>query len=562
MKHWIVKPTYKELTLKFSKALDVHPLISKLLINRGIIDLQQADTFLYGDLTHCYDPFIMKDMEKTVLRIKQAFSKKENILVYGDYDVDGVSSVALISKAFKKLGIDVFTYIPNRIDEGYGLNEDAVRFAKKRNISLIITVDCGISGVKEVDLANSLGIDVIITDHHEVDEENLPKAYAIIDPHQKTCNYPFKGLAGVGVAFKLVQAILNKRDSVPTEYLDLVALGTVADIVPQISENRIFTKYGLERLQQTDSMGLRALIDLAGLKDKTLDAQHIGFGLGPRINAMGRMGAADKALELLLSEDWDEAYKLAKMLNEENARRQKIEADITTQAKEIVEREFDFKKDMVIVIEEDKWHSGVIGIVASRLVDKYHRPSIVIALDKDNGKGSGRSIPGFDLFKAISHCKDTLEGYGGHEMACGININIVNIEQFKKQINEYAKNNLDKKMLIPRVDIDACIDMSIISKELIQQLDMLKPFGPGNRKPVLASKALSLQVDSKAVGKNGIKMWVKSRGASYEAICFNKDNISIPGMREAFDMVYTPSINTWQGLESIQLEIKDIRVHV
>ena len=562
MKRWNIKHSDTNLAHSMAGELKISPLLARLLINRGITDTKEAEIFLFGDLSYCYDPFLMKDMKKAVTRINKAIENNETILIYGDYDVDGVSSVALLTLAFKELGKDVLFYIPNRVDEGYGLNEDALKFAHEKGVNLIITVDCGINAVNEVDAANSFGIDVIITDHHEVDKTMIPKAYAIIDPHQDDCDYPFEGLAGVGVAYKLALALIGDKHDDNLKFLDIVALGTVADIVPQTSENRIYTKQGLKKLNDTANPGLKALIESSGLKDKVLEASHIGFGLGPRINAMGRIGSADKALELLLSSDRNKADELAKILNSENSKRRRIESSITEKAKDLVDREINFSEDQVIVIGDDDWHSGVIGIVASRLQDKFYRPSIVISWDKDVGKGSGRSIANFNLYDALTHCKKYLEGFGGHAAACGITINRSNIDLFRNAINKYAKENLHENDLVASVDIDGQIDISKINIEIIKQLNMLKPYGPGNKKPVFVCKNLRLNNVPRGVGKNGIKMHVKTNGPVYEAIHFNKDNIDIPNIGETFDLVYSPSINDWRGIESVQLEIKDIKVHV
>ncbi len=416
-KIWRIKDPDPAIQNELSSALKISKITAQLLANRGISDLREAGSFLQCSLTSCHDPFLLKDMDKAVYRIKQAVSGGEKILVYGDYDVDGMTGVAIIYSALKNLGANVSSYIPNRLEEGYGLNSGAVKRAERDGVNLLITVDCGISSFREIEYANSLRMDVIVTDHHEILESRVPAAYAVINPLQEDCKYPFKHLAGVGIAYKLAKALYENTPFFAEDFLDLVSLGTVADIVPLIGENRVLAKHGLGELNKRHRVGLRALMKVGGLEGKDISSGHIGFILGPRINAMGRIGSPQKALELLLSEDEDLALKLAKTLDTENRNRQKIEGKVLDEALSKVEREVNFKHHQVIVLASENWHAGVIGIVASRIADRFYRPTILISMDGKVGKGSGRSVENFHLFEYLLRCKDSLMGFGGHESA-------------------------------------------------------------------------------------------------------------------------------------------------
>jgi len=430
-KIWRVRDPNIEVQKSFYSELKISQITAQLLSNRGINDPKEAGEFLACSLSSCHDPFLLKDMDKAVGRIRKAISDKERILVYGDYDVDGMTSVAILKQALTKLGATVETYIPNRLEEGYGLNTNAIKRALKDGVSLIITVDCGISSFKEIEYAKLSKIDVIVTDHHEIVAKRLPQAYAIINPLQDSCKYPFKHLAGVGLAYKLAKALYDGTSFIAEDFLDLVSLGTIADIVPLKGENRILAKHGLDEINRRQRVGIKALTDLAGLSGKDVSSGHIGFILGPRINAMGRVGSPEKALELLLTEDKEEATRLAKMLDTENRNRQKIESKILEEALSKVEREVNFKHHKIIVLASEGWHAGVIGIVASRIADRFHRPAILISLDGKYGKGSGRSVERFNLFDVLIQCKDLLMGFGGHEGACGLTIDKDKVDEFR-----------------------------------------------------------------------------------------------------------------------------------
>lgn len=557
-KIWRIKPPSPALQEKLSSSLNISRITAQILANRGITDAVEANNFLSSSFSGCHDPFLLKDMHKAVSRIKKAITDREPILVYGDYDVDGITSVTVLYSALKNLGAVADTYIPNRLEEGYGLNLGAIKKAQKNGFGLIVTVDCGITSFKEVEYAKSMGIEVIVTDHHEVLESRVPAAYAVINPMQLDCKYPFKHLAGVGIAYKLVKALYDTTDLLAEDFLDLVSLGTVADIAPLVGENRVIAKCGLDEMNKRERIGLSALMDIGGLSGKEVISGHIGFILGPRINAMGRIGSAKTSLDLLLSSDREEAGRLAKVLDTENRNRQKIESKIVDEAMSKVEREVNFKEHKVIVLASENWHPGVIGIVASRVADRFYRPAIMISLDGKYGKGSGRSIDGFHLFEYLLRSKDTLLGFGGHESACGVTLEKDKIDEFRNKINEEASKDFDEKVFSPKLDIDMDVPLRELSEGVIGELDMLAPFGPDNPKPVLASTKLVVKDGPRPIGKNGFKIWVTDSKITCEAVSFGKGNLEAPKIGSEVGLAYTPSINDWQGVRSIQLELKDI----
>lgn len=558
-KIWRIKISDPAIQDSLSSALNISKVTAQLLMNRSIDNPKSAFDFLHSSLASCHDPFLLKDMDKAVERIKRAIVKKEKILVYGDYDVDGMTSVAVVYSALKTLGADVETYIPNRIEEGYGLNSGAIKRSHSNSISLIVTVDCGITSFKEIDHANALDIDVVVTDHHEIIEGRIPRAYAVINPLQPGCAYPFKHLAGVGLAYKLVKALYDGTSHFAEDFLDLVSLGTVADVAPLLGENRTLTKYGLAELNTRKRVGLKALMDVAGLGTKDISSGHIGFVLGPRINAMGRVGSPQKALDLLLCDNEEEALKLARILDAENRNRQKIEARILEEALAKVEREVNFKDHRIIVLASENWHPGVIGIVASRIVGRFYRPAILISLDGKLGKGSGRSIEQFHLFEYLLRCKEHLAGFGGHEAACGITIEKDNIDAFREMINAEAARDVDEAIFSEQLDIDMDIPLAMLNESVIKEIESLSPFGSENPRPVLSSRKLIVKDGPRHIGKKGFKMWVTDGRTTCEAITFNKDNFNIPKTGAETDLAYIPSINDWQGMQSIQLELLDIK---
>ncbi len=541
--------------------LGVSDIFAQVLLNRGLRTTSDAEEFLFGGLSSCGDPFLMKDMEKAVSRIKKAVEKKEKILIYGDYDVDGVTSTALLADIFQRLGANYETFIPNRLEEGYGLNIRAVALARDHGVKLIVTVDCGINSRDEVECANSYGIDVIVTDHHEVKGKKRPPAFAIVDPHQGECGYPFKYLAGVGVAYKLARALMKGDEKVVDKHLDLVALGTIADIVPLKGENRILAKNGLKKLKMTDKPGIKALMDVAGVKADMLTCRHIGFALAPRINAMGRVGSANVALDLLMCKNEKEAHEIARILDRENRNRQNIEKDILKDALRRAKEEINLDEENIIVLADEAWHPGVIGIVASRLAEEYSKPAILIALEGDKGKGSGRGVEGFNLFEAINDVDEYLIDFGGHEQACGIKIKKENIGLFRKDLNKAAKKYITgEEKILPELKIDFQLPFSHIGLKLIKELEMLMPHGPDNSEPVFSTGGIKVKNRPRDIGRNGFKFLGSCGNLTCEAVTFSKNGINRPEPGNIINLAYTPSVNSWRGIDSIQLNIKDLKI--
>ncbi len=536
---------------------NVSKLVAKVVINRGIEADEEIEKYLNPDIDKIYNPYLIEDMEKAVDRCIKAVDNKEKILIYGDYDVDGITSITIVKKFLEELGADVSTYLPNRLDEGYGLNKTAIDTIETMNIDLIITVDCGISAIEEVEYANQKGINVIVTDHHECGSV-LPNAIAIINPKRENSKYPFTQLAGVGVAFKFIQAISIKLN-LPKErflkYLDIVCIGTIADIVPLIDENRIIAKNGLELLKTTTNVGIKSLLKKCGFNQ--IDSSVITFGLSPRINACGRIGDPQKALDLFLTNDILEADRLSDELNSANIQRQTIEKKILENAKHIIEEQ-GLNNDPIIVVGNDNWHHGVIGIVASKLVEQYYKPCILVCFEGEEGKASGRSIMGFDLFEAVNNEKDLLEKYGGHEMAVGLSINKSNFNEFRDRLIDYA-NKKDVKEFVNIIKIDSEIKSSDISIESVKELKKLEPFGEKNPMPIFAYKNIKIDSIRTLSEDRHIKLNVKDNFSIYNAIGFNlgylKDDFRCG---DKVDIAHTLEINRYNNYENIQFNIKDI----
>ena len=552
-----------------SKALGISPVLAHLLIKRGVKSPGEARNFLSCDISSLHDPFLFREMEKVTGRIKSAIDNKEKILIYGDYDVDGLTATALLYTTLKRYGAHVHNYIPDRVKEGYGLNLEALEKAHKDGAKLVIAVDCGITAVEEAALLKKHRIDCVIIDHHQPIKEKLPDVFAILDPLIPGCPYPYKSLASVGLVYKLSQALrITLKGSEASRYpveedLDLVALGTISDVAPLTGENRTLVKHGLKYLAKTQRAGLRALMEVAGIgKKKEFYTETVGFILGPRLNASGRMNSSMHSLKLLLTDDKEEAKKLAEELDKSNRERQAMEAVILKEAVSKVEHEVNFKEHRVIVLHGDKWHPGVIGIVASRIVEKFYRPTILVAFDENTGKGSGRSIKNFHLFDALSKCKEHLIEFGGHEHAAGLSISRENIDAFRERLNAIAHEVLKPLDLVPRLEIDAWISLKDITRKFLKELELLEPFGVGNRKPVFAVKGLSLKAEPKILNYNTLKIWVTDGELTYEAIGFKKAlDYKLDSASSVFDLAFTPSINVWQGQESIQLQLKDLKLN-
>jgi len=553
----------QEIIENYAKRLNVPTIISKILLNRGIDTFDKAKMFFRGGVDDLYDPFLLEDMEKAVDRIIKAVRQKEKILIYGDYDVDGITSVSVLYLLLKELGADVNFYIPHRVQEGYGITTTGINEAVKKGINLIISVDCGITAVKEAEYARKSNIDIIISDHHKEGPE-LPKAYAILNPKCKKSNYPFQELAGVGVAYKLGQALVEtlKLDrKIMSRYIDLVAIGSTADIVPLIDENRIFVKEGLKLLNKTDKPGLKALLKISGMADKTIGTGQIVFILAPRINAVGRLGDAGHAVNLLTTRDPAQAWQIANLLENENRVRKNIDEETFRQAQEIVDHDHDLSDSYGLVLAKEGWHPGVIGIVASRVVEKYYRPTVMISIDTDIGKGSARSITGFDIFEAIQQCEDLLIGFGGHKYAAGLTIEKDKIDAFRERFNQISKKQLTDELLQPKLRIDGKIRLNEITPRLTQLLKLFAPFGPQNMRPIFQTDNLQVVGTPTVVGKNHLKFRVRQDGIVFDAIGFNLGDLIYriePGSHN-LDLAYVIEENTYLGRTILQLRVKDLR---
>ncbi len=555
-KKWQIYETNEDEINKISQKYNLNRLLSSIIVNRNIKE-EDIDVFLNPTRNNFYNPFLMPDMEIAVDRIIKAINNKEKMIIYGDYDVDGITSITVLKSFLEDRGIYVDSYIPNRLEEGYGLNKPAIDEIIKKEYNLMITVDCGISGIEEIEYANSLGLETIVTDHHEVGDE-LPNAIAVVDAKRKDNQYPCRDLAGVGVVFKLIQAIgikLRLEEKEYLKYLDIVCVGTISDIVPLVDENRVITKLGLMLVAQTKNMGLRSLLISSGYKN--IDSTTISFGIAPRINACGRMGHADEALKLFLSKDIYEVNELTKRLNDYNKIRQDKEKSIYEDAVNQIEKNKLYENCAIVVAGED-WHHGVIGIVSSKITDLYFKPSILLCYEDEVAKGSGRSIPGFDLHDALMKCQNSIERFGGHAMAIGITIKRDKFEEFKKEFEEVArKAKIDE--IIPIINIDAKINLSEINKEMVASLKKLEPFGEGNKMPIFAFKNLKIDsIRALSEGKH-IKLTLKEGNSIINAIGFNLGHlVDEYRIGDKIDVVGTLEINSFNGVDSLQINLKDV----
>ena len=557
---WIVKEINNEKVELLKEKFNLSNLVAKILSNRNILgrEMQEDDIkkFLNPTRDDFYDPFLLPDMEQAVERIEQAINNKEKILIYGDYDADGITSTTILIKFFKELGVEVDKYIPNRLEEGYGINNKALEEIKNRGIDLIITVDTGITANDQVKYANELGLDVIITDHHEPSDE-IPKAVAVIDAKRKNNQYPFNQLAGCGIAFKLTQAISIKRKLDPSKYLknlDIVSIGTISDLVPLVDENRVIVKLGLMLVKQTKNIGLRKLLSKSQLKE--VDSTSISFGITPRINAAGRLGNQYDALNLFITEDVKEAERLSEVLNSYNIERQKIGNKIYEEA---ISQLKDEEKNCIILGKED-WHHGVIGIVSSKITEKFNKPSILLCFENNIAKGSGRSVPGFDLYKAISSTKEYLLGFGGHTMACGLSLTVENFEKFKKEITKYIDENLDISKLEKEIYIDEILTIDDLDIEEIKELKSLEPFGEENQEPIIMYENVEINGIRTLSENKHLKLSLKKNDKIIDAIGFNLGELAEKyKIGDTIDIVGNIEINSFNGKDLIQIRLIDIR---
>ena len=585
-KTWLLRNTSKDIK-SLAKASGVSELIAKILINRGLDNPIDIKKFMRSSIEDLYDPFLMKDMEKATSLIKLAIEKKEKIVVYGDYDADGVTSTVIMYKGLKQCGANVEYYVPDREHEGYGINSDRIRKLNEEGFQVILTCDNGIAAIEQVKLAKELGMSVIITDHHELqfDEDNegfrtfkLPPADAVINPKQKTCNYPFRDLCGAGIALKFVQALyikfeINKENL--KEFLEIAGIGTICDVVDLVDENRIIAKNALKMLTNTKNLGLKCLKEMLGINDKEMKCYHVGFQIGPCINATGRLKSAAISVELLLCEEENRAKELAKILYELNKKRQEMTNENAEQVIEIIQNST-LKNDKVLVIYKDTIHESIAGIVAGRVREMFNVPTIILTKGKENPKGSARSIKEYNLFEELIKCSELLLKFGGHPMAAGLSIKEENIDKLRKKLNRICK--LTDEDIKPKVRIDQRMMLSKINYEMIYELELLEPFGKGNSSPLLAEKNIPiLKID--ILGKNAntlkIKCVMPGVNKTIDGICFNRVDEFMEMVKDKFgedymnyikiprglklDLIFSPQINEYNGRKSIQLKILEFK---
>ena len=562
---WKIKQPSEDHVASLKKEFNTSEIIAKVLANRGIESLKSSHNFFNPSNDQLHDPFMMKNMDIAVDRISKNIQNQKPILIFGDYDVDGTTGASLLYLGLKDLNAIVEHYIPHREKEGYGLSSGGIDYAQSVGADLLITCDCGINAFQPVDYANEHGVDIIITDHH-IPDKKLPNAYAVLNPKQKGCEYPFKGLCGCGVAFKLISALSEKSgigQNVGLNYLDLVALATSADMVPILDENRVLVHGGLDQLEESKSPGIHQLLVQTGLVGESLNVGKLVFGLAPKINAAGRMGDANRTVELLTTSDKTRAEELASILVRENKRRQLIQEDIVNDAIRLVHSQIDLENNKVVIIGAKGWHPGVVGIVASRIKDEFSRPAIVIAFDKEGiGKGSARSIPNLDLYEALSYAAKFLEGYGGHPMAAGLTVREDKFENFKSLFLRNVNKILTNDDLIPAISIDGEMALTDINSRFMRFLEKLGPFESGNMRPKFVSRNLSISGQPRLMG-NGehIRFIVSQNGRNYPAVGFKLSSHYEDLIRGVpVDIAYVVEVNQWQGQSNIQLNVRDIQL--
>ncbi len=575
-KHWRIRQEVDALDL--ARKLGLHPLVATLLINRGLDDADRARAFLNPTLSDLHDPALLPGVTAAAERIGQAVADAQPIVIYGDYDVDGITAGAILWHTLTLAGANVSTYVPHRIDEGYGLNVQAIeQLAEGR--PLIVSVDCGITAVEPVRVAKQLGLDLIITDHHEFDPHNLPDAHTIVHPrftsHASSPQpaYPFGDLCGAGVAFKLAWQVAKVHcgcDRLPDRYkallidlLSLAALGTVADVVPLVDENRVLTRFGLGRVKQTRFAGLNALIDVARLRDKKIDSYHVGFVLGPRLNACGRMGHAQRAVHLLTDASPDEARRIAAFLNSENERRRATERTIFAEARQMVTDDGCDRADRrAIVVGKAGWHPGVLGVVASRLAEAYGRPAVVLNFEGGVAHGSARSVVGVSIHEALAHCGEPLDSFGGHAMAAGLRLGIDRVDALRDALVGFVNDKLAVADLVGAIEIDAVCRLDELSLQLFEQVQALAPFGRANPTPVLCVRGVTLAGPPRRIGAAGqhLRLDLRQGGHSMQAVAFGMGDLADDLAAGAeLDVVFEPKVSTWQGLRRAELHVKDLR---
>ncbi|MBU0509778.1 single-stranded-DNA-specific exonuclease RecJ [bacterium] len=548
---------------RLGKESNIPYTIARILINRGIETPEQVERFFNPSNTHLHDPFLMADMDKAVERIIQALERRERIAIYGDYDVDGITAASMLYLFLKDLGGDVVSYIPDRQNEGYGISDSGIQELARGGAALIVSVDCGITSINEAKIATSQGIDLIITDHHEPGDA-IPEALAVCDPKREDCGYPFKELSGVGVAYKITQGMIRRLhldDEYSEKYLDLVALGSAADIVPLVDENRVFVKLGLEKINTVPEVGLASLIETACIKAGKIEVGDIVFGIAPRINAVGRLGSALRAVKLLTTRDRASSRDIAMVLEDENRRRKDIDNTTLEEAVSEIERTMNPADARSIVLARDGWHPGVIGIVASRLIERYYRPTVMITIENGQGKGSARAIAKFDIYLALKACSDLLEQFGGHKYAAGLTIAAPNIPAFRERFEQVCREMIPEEDLVPKVRIESEISLDEITPEVVASLKRFAPFGPKNNRPNFFSRGIDVLDVPRIVGSNHLKFRAGQGGVNFEAIGFNLGS-RLPRLANGsrpIEMVYAIEENEYNNRKTIQLRIKDLR---
>lgn len=560
-KLWVFRPSDVALQNNLSRILSISPVTASVLLARGVTTADEASRWMSGAQDGLHDPFLIPDMDLAVERMHLALSRQEQVCFYGDYDVDGVSATSLYLSFYQGLGGNGCGYIPHRVREGYGLNEGAIRRLAQEGITLLVTSDCGTTSHREIALAEQLGMDVVVTDHHQTDA-TMPPALAVLNPHRRGAMYPFKGLCSAGLAYKVVLAYRQRYgsgDVDPESCLDLVALATVADIVPLQDENRILVREGLTQITRGSRCGIRALKQVAGIT-KACTSETIGFRLGPRLNAAGRLDHAMACVRLLTTESDVEAMQIAEQLEQLNRQRQQIEEGITSEAAASLTQD---EPAAAIVLGSRDWHLGVVGIVAARLVDRFHRPSIVIAVDGQGiGRGSARTVEGFDLYQGLSECRDLLEAYGGHPSAAGLTIKETRLEEFRRRFCEVVAQWAGVSPSMPTLHVDAEVNLTEVNFNLIQELESLHPFGAGNPEPTLAVRGLDV-VDARVVGEKHLKLRVRQgRSFIFDSIGFRMGSFEELGLKvgRPVDLAFSPERNHWNGYDRMQLRIKALRM--
>jgi len=545
----------------YDKTIDHPEIIQRLVYNRGIVNKDEVERFMNPSTTQFYNPYLLNDMFIAVERILSAIKTQEKVVIYGDYDVDGVTSTSILYRYLKSIHINVDYYIPNRMDEGYGINKNALDIIKQGGTGLIITVDNGIAAVDEVDYANSLGMQVIVTDHHEC-QEKLPNALAVINPKRADSTYPFDNLAGVGVTFKLIHALAIKLGNVDSiwNYLDIVSIGTIADIVPLVDENRVIAKFGFERIKVTTNIGLRAMLKEIGYKNTDITSGFIGFIIGPRLNAAGRVDDAKKCVKLFITDDETEANIIAKELEKNNQERQEIEKQILNEVLEEIQANEIAKEKKIIILAKEGWHHGIIGIVASKVIDKFYKPTILFNIEEGKATGSARSISEFSIFDAISSAKEFLHRYGGHDAAAGLSLDIDKFENFRKRIEDYADGNITEDMLVPKLKVEAELKCEDITIDFIKNIEKLEPYGIGNPEPVF-SFACNVE-NFRLLGKenNHLKLKIRKNNVIIDSIMFNSPEY-FEKLYDRMNVILAGSlqINEWNGNSNPQILLKDIK---